>query len=141
MVQEDSSQAWLGTGWSFPPDFDRRSNTLAMVSQEEDIRQSLEILMSTTPGERVMNPSYGCGLRSLTFENVSESTLTEIKDVVDRAVLFFEPRIRVDNIDVDAENIYDGLVTIYLYYTVRITNTRSNMVYPFYFREGEGPLA
>ena len=97
--------------------------------------------MSTTPGERVMNPSYGCGLRSLTFENVSESTLTEIKDVVDRAVLFFEPRIRVDNIDVDAENIYDGLVTIYLYYTVRITNTRSNMVYPFYFREGEGPLA
>ena len=140
MVQRESSRAWLGTGWSFPPDFDRRSNTLAMVSEDEDIRQSLEILMSTSPGERVMNPTYGCGLKSLTFENISESTLTEIRDLVDRAILFFEPRSSVNNIDVNVESIYDGLITIHLHYTVRITNTRTNMVYPFYFREGEGSV-
>ncbi len=141
MAEGDTGRAWQGTGWSFPPDFDWRSNSVTMVSEDEDIKQSLEILMSTAPGERVMNPSYGCGLKSLTFENISESTLTEIRDVIDRAVLFFEPRIKVDNIDIDVESIYDGVITIHLYYTIRKTNTRGNMVYPFYFREGEGPLS
>ena len=141
MADGKTGQGWQGTGWSFPPNFDWRSNSVSMVSEDEDIKQSLEILMSTSPGERVMNPSYGCGLKLLTFENISESTLTEIKDIIDRAVLFFEPRIRVNSIDVDVESIYDGWITIYLYYTIRRTNTRSNIVYPFYFREGEGPSA
>lgn len=135
----DSARAWLGTGWSFPPDFNRHARDVTMVSEEEDIRQSLEILLSTAPGERIMNPAYGCGLKLLTFENINESTLTEIQDVIERAVLFYEPRIRVDTIEVDVENIYQGIITIHLDYTIRITNSRANMVYPFYFQEGTGP--
>ena len=110
-----------------------------MVSEDEDIRQSLWILLSTLPGERIMNPAYGCGLHSLTFENINESTVTEIRDVVDRAVLFFEPRIRVDRIEVDVEEVYGGLINVRLDYTIRITNSRNNLVYPFYFQEGAGP--
>ncbi len=127
---------FLGTGWSFPPQFNRRTQEVTMVSQDEDIRESLEILLSTSPGERVMNPAYGCGLKLMIFENISESTITEITDVIERAILFFEPRITLDSIDVNTEDMYGGLIKIQLNYTIRTTNSRSNMVYPFYFQEG-----
>lgn len=109
-----------------------------MVSEDDDIQESLRVLFTTAPGERVMNPAYGCGLKLLIFENISESTVTEIKDVTERAILFFEPRIYLNRIDVTTEDLYDGIVNLTINYTVRSTNNRSNMVFPFYFREGAG---
>lgn len=131
-------KAFLGRGWSFPPEFNRSSGEVNMVSEDEDIEESLSILLSTVPGERVMNPAYGCGLKLLIFENISESTVTEIKDVIERAILFFEPRIKLINIDINTEDLYDGEIKLLINYTVRATNNRRNMVYPFYFREGAG---
>ena len=61
---------------------------------------------------------------------------SEIKDLVERAILFFETRITLDGIEVLAEEVNDGLIQIQLEYTIRTTNTRSNFVYPFYFQEG-----
>jgi phage baseplate assembly protein W len=87
-----------------------------------------------------MDPSYGCGLKSIIFDNVGESTIAEIRDMIERAVLFFEPRITLNSIEVNTEDIYNGLIKIQLKYTVRATNSRSNMVYPFYFREGTNIL-
>jgi phage baseplate assembly protein W len=136
MTMTTIDQTFLGTGWSFPPEFERRAKVVKMSSDEDDIRESLKILLSTSPGERVMQPTYGCGLKALIFENMSESTLTEIKDVIERAVLFFEPRINLEGIEVNTDGIYDGLIKIQLDYTIRTTNTRSNMVYPYYFLEG-----
>ena len=98
-----------------------------MVAEEEDIRESLTILLSTAPGERTMYPEYGCGLKLLVFENISESTITEITDVIERAVLFFEPRLTLDWVEVDTETMYDGLLKIQLTYTIRATNSRRNM--------------
>jgi hypothetical protein len=106
-----------------------------MVSEDDDIRESLRILMSTFPGERVMQPTYGCGLRELVFENITESVKTEIRDRIERAILFFESRIVLNRIGLDPALIYDGLLRIEIDYTIRATNSRSNMVYPFYFRE------
>ena len=83
-----------------------------------------------------MQPAYGCGLHGMVFENIIESTITEIRDVVERAVLFFEPRINLESVEVDTENVHAGRIDIKLDYTVRKTNTRSNAVYPFYFIEG-----
>ncbi|MFQ6026086.1 MAG: GPW/gp25 family protein [Dehalococcoidia bacterium] len=131
-----SNREWLGRGWGFPPEFDRRSREVNMVSAETDIAQSLEILLSTAPGERVMNPTYGCGLRALVFEIISETTITQIRDAIERAVLFFEPRIKLNNIEVDAAEAFRGLLRIRLNYTIKTTNSRSNIVYPFYFQEG-----
>ena len=90
-----------------------------------------------------MYPEFGCGLRSLVFANITSSTITEIKDLIESAVLFFEPRITLDNIDVDTGDIPRGLLRIRLEYTIRTTNSRSNMVYPFYVLEGTniGPLS
>ncbi|KQV85605.1 GPW/gp25 family protein [Rhizobacter sp. Root1221] len=127
---------FLGTGWAFPPSFDWRTKEAVLVSQVEDIEQSLHILLSTTPGERVMQPSYGCGIRRMVFENINDSTITEIKDIVSKAVLFFEVRITLHEIDIDATDVYEGVVRLKLDYTVRTTNTRTNIVYPLYLREG-----
>ena len=109
-----------------------------MVSEDQDIQESLRVLFTTAPGERVMNPAYGCGLKLLLFENISESTVTEIRDVTERAILFFEPRISVNSVQVTTEDLYDGIINLSIDYTVRATNNRSNMVFPFYFREGAG---
>ena len=129
-------KTFLGTGWSFPPEFQGQAKAVKMVSDEEDIRHSLWILLSTAPGERTMQPAYGCGLRTLVFESISASVCTEMQDMIERAILFFEPRITLDRIVVGAERITQGLIEIELTYTIRTTNTRSNMVYPFYFLEG-----
>jgi phage baseplate assembly protein W len=134
----DNSKAFLGVGWSFPPEFHKYADRLdvKMVDEEEDIRESLRILLSTRPGERVMQPDYGCGLHTMVFENLDESTVTELKDIIERAVLFYEPRITLEGIDVNAEDELEGRLKIQLNYTVRKTNTRSNIVYPFYYLEG-----
>jgi phage baseplate assembly protein W len=134
----DVDKAFLGVGWSFPPEFHKRADALGvkMVAEEDDIGESLRILLSTNPGERVMQPSYGCGLKAMVFAAINERTITELKDIIERAVLFFESRITLEDIDVNTEDALDGILKIQLNYSVRKTNTRSNIVYPFYFREG-----
>ena len=136
MEDINNSPAWLGRGWAFPPEFDPRAGGVTLVTAAEDITQSLEILLATAPGERVMNPSYGCGLRALVFENINEGTITQVRDTIQRAVLFFEPRIILDSVSVDVTDVYRGLMRIQLDYTIKSTNSRGNIVYPFYFQEG-----
>jgi phage baseplate assembly protein W len=130
-----ADQSFLGTGWSFPPEFDPVARKSRMVSADEDIRESLRILLSTAPGERVMNPSFGCGLKTRVFDTVSASMITEVKDMVERAILFYEPRITLNGIDVVVRDALGGILDIDIRYTVRSTNTRSNMVYPFHYLE------
>lgn len=129
-------KTFLGTGWGFPPEFSKRSKVVKMVSVDDGIRESLRILLLTSPGERIMRPDYGCGIKSLVFDNMSENTITQMKDMIERAILFFEPRITLQHIEVNIEYMYEGLVTIHFDYMIRTTNSRSNMVFPFYFREG-----
>ena len=131
-MSQDNS--FLGTGWSFPPEFSRRGK-VSMVSAEEDIKQSLLILLSTSPGERVMQPTFGCGLKHHIYENIDESTITILKDLITRAILFFEPRVTVESIDVSSEDYREGKVQLNIVYRVRSTNNRYNLVYPFYIHE------
>ena len=127
-------KSFLGSGWSFPPEFGKQG--VSMVSAEEDIQQSLIILLGTAPGERIMQPTFGCGLKNKVFDSLNESTAAQIKDLVQRAILFFEPRISVEKIDIREEDARDGRVLLDIRYIVRTTNSRHNMVYPFYLREG-----
>lgn len=124
--------SYLGTGWSFPPAFDARGRQAVLVSDAEDIQQSLRILLSTTPGERVMHPTFGCNLRRLVYEIVDANLLTEIHDVVTKAVLYFEPRIVLNELLIDTDELYNGVLHLKLDYTIRSTSTRSNLVYPLY---------
>jgi len=111
-----------------------------MKSDAEDVREALWILLSTKPGERIMHPAYGCGLHQMIFESINESTVTEIKDLVERAVLFYEPRVTLQNVSVDTTEANQGLLRITLDYVISTTNNRSNMVYPFYIGEGSNVL-
>jgi len=129
-------KSFLGRGWGFPLEFDPLSKAVKISSEEEDIAESLRILLATRPGERVMQPSYGCGLHALVFDSVNERMISELRETVERAILFFEQRIELERVDVDSGQSYDGLLQIRVYYTIRSTNTRSNIVYPFYFQEG-----
>lgn len=129
-----TDQSFLGTGWGFPPEFSKRG--ARMVSAEEDIRESLHILLSTAPGERVMQPTFGCGLKKQMFENLTEGSAAILRDLIQRAILFFEPRITVEKIEIRDENLNEGVIGISIDYWVRATNSRHNMVYPFYLSEG-----
>ena len=129
-------KSFIGKGWAFPPEFDKHSEENKMSHEEEDIRESLNILLSTNPGERVMHPAFGCGIKSLVFDSIKVSTITILKDMIKKAILFFEPRIDLETIDVNTNQINEGLLMINIYYIIRTTNSRSNMVYPYYFIEG-----
>lgn len=106
-----------------------------MISDEDDIRSSLQILLSTTVGERRMQPRYGCNLQKLVFEPSDATLQAYIKDLVRTAILYFEPRIILDNLTLEASPL-EGRIEIVLTYTVAATNTRYNLVYPFYIAEG-----
>ena len=132
----EDNGSFLGTGWSFPPSFRGKARTAALSVAEDDIEESLNILMGTSPGERLLAPDYGCPLKAMQFEIFDSSTITEITDRVKRAILFHEPRIRVNAIQVALEGEGEGTITLTIDYTVRATNNRSNRVYPFHFLEG-----
>lgn len=140
MAELSSDRAFLGTGWGFPPAFQKHTAHVQMVSEADDIRGSLWILFSTTPGERLMHPTYGCPLKALVFENFTTTTETELRDVIARAILFFEPRISLEAIHFDTTEMYHGLLRIHLAYRIRAINSRHNLVYPFYYRDGTNVL-
>lgn len=127
--------SFLGRGWSFPPTFMRGEHSVVMVDEEEDIRQSLMILLSTIKGERVMNPDYGANMEELLFEPLNVSLASRMSERIEKAILFFEPRIKTNdvNFSLDKEN---GLIEIRIDYTIIATNNRRNVVYPYYLNEG-----
>ena len=134
-----SDPGFLGTGWAFPPGFDTRSRAATLVAGAQDVRESLRILMLTHPGERVMHPTYGCGLRRLVFEQVTSSLLTEIRSMIERAVMLFEPRVELEAVHFDTSALQDGELRIRLDYWLRSSNTRDNLVFPLYMN-GQSPI-
>lgn len=107
-----------------------------MVSAEEDIRQSLEILLGTALGERAMRHDYGSNLRKLLFEPLNNTLKTRIKSIVETAIWTYEPRIKINKIDLQQEDEFLGKVELRIDYLIISANTRQNFVYPFYLKEG-----
>jgi hypothetical protein len=126
---------FLGTGWSFPPTFSKGAHTVATTSGEEDIRRSLEILLSTARGERVMLPEYGCNLEELLFEPINTGLQTLLFERIRTAILYYEPRIETEAIELNTDRVTEGVVLIEIAYRIRTTNSRYNFVYPFYKNE------
>lgn len=124
---------FIGTGWSFPPEF--AMGSLKMSSGAIDIQESLFILLSTKPGERFLHPEFGCDLDVLLFEPIDLDLEQRLEAMIRKAILLFEARITVDNIVFDFQR-ENGVVNIDVQYTIRTTNTRTNIVYPFYLTEG-----
>jgi phage baseplate assembly protein W len=134
-----ANKDFLGTGWSFPPTFDQLGYTVDMVSNDQDIHESLWILFSTKLGERVMVPDYGTGLWKTIFRILTTTLMSQMKSMVKQAILNWEPRVDVNEVQVQPDADVAGLVLINVTYTVRKTNSRSNIVYPFYLTEATIP--
>jgi len=127
---------FLGRGWSFPPTFDRNISGVEMLEEADDIASSLEILLSTLQGERVMLPQYGCNLDELLFEGLDTRMKTLLADKIESAVLYHEPRIELENVILSENDDVGGVVTISIDYRVKTTNSRFNLVFPYYLQEG-----
>jgi len=125
-------QQFLGRGWAFPVTFGNQGRAVTVAEAEEDIHQSLEILLSTHVGERVLNPTFGWKRDSLMFEPVSTSFAAYLAKEIETAILFFEPRVKLNAVNFEREPDQEGLILIRIDYTIKTTNTRTNLVYPFY---------
>lgn len=129
-------KSFLGTGWSFPPAFDKTAGTVLMVSDIADIEESIRIILGTIRGERVMQPEFGCNLHKLVFEVANSRLISELNHIIYHALLNYEPRISFINATVEDRTFQQGVLYIQLHFTIIATNTRHNMVYPFYLIEG-----
>ncbi len=140
---EETIKSFLGTGWAFPPTFEKDSGAVKLVSNEDDINESLNILLSTSLGERVMQPEYGCNLADYLFEPLSSSMIGFIKDRVEKAILIYEPRIIATKIEVTDDGSFDlieGKFIISVEYIIPGTNSRFNYVYDYYKNEALKPI-
>ncbi len=131
-----ANKSFLGKGWAFPPEFEESSCEVSMVEEDNDIQESLNILLGTVPGERIMVPEYGCDLNKYIFEELDNTLTTFIKDLITTAILNYEPRITLNKVKIEGTEALEGIMYITIDYTIIITNTRSNIVYPFYLQEG-----
>ena len=107
-----------------------------MLEQEADIASSLEVLLTTVRGERVMLPQYGCNLDELVFESLDTRMKTLMADKVESAILYHEPRIELENVRLNDTRELEGVVLIEVTYRVKSTNSRFNFVFPYYKLEG-----
>jgi Bacteriophage baseplate protein W len=135
----DERKAFLGRGWAMPVDLDPRTGLVASVAYEEDIRQSILIILETAPGERVMRPNFGCGIHELVFAAMDSTTLQRVRSTVEEALRRCEARIEVLGVNVDDAATSEGKLVVEVEYRVRRTNQLGNLVFPFYFREGGRP--
>lgn len=126
------SNAFIGTGWSFPPTFSAGGKALETTTGIEDIENSLHILLSTALKERVMQPTYGCNLDFMLFQSMDEHFKTYLAYLVRTAITYHETRIKADDIQVVNDGAVEGRVLIVINYTIRSTNTKLNFVFPFY---------
>lgn len=131
------SDKFFGRGWKFPITIDERGG-IALSEYEKKIRESILIILSTAKGERVMRPDFGCDIHDFAFSVINTSILTLIKSAVKEALLLWEPRIEVLDVETFTEKINDGILSIGINYKIRTTNTVFNIVYPFYLKSGGG---
>ncbi len=127
---------FLGTGWRFPITVNP-SGGLSWSTGERDIAESIWIVLSTAPGERVMEPEFGCGAHQLLFDNDTAATRAEIAHHVTTALVRFEPRIDVLDVQVDDAGASDiDALLVSVDYRIRANNALHNLVYPLYVTEG-----
>ncbi|MBS6397826.1 MAG: GPW/gp25 family protein [Clostridiales bacterium] len=136
----DDSRAFLGRGFAFPPEVDPVTGRFVMAESEEDIRQSIYIILMTRKGERAMLPEFGCNLQEYIFDIPDAAFERRLIREVEDALVDFEPRIRNVSVSVDKRKLSDGVVYLNIDYYIRATNNPNNLVFPYYLEEGTGEL-
>jgi hypothetical protein len=126
---------FLGVGWKFPLQV-TPTGAIATSSEEQKIEESILLILSTAPGERLMLPDFGCGIHDLVFAPNSSGTISQVVDLVRRSLTKYEPRIDVLDVSAQTADGQPNLLLIRVDYRVRDNNSMSNLVYPFFITEG-----
>lgn len=129
-----NTKSYLGNGLSFPLRVDARGQ-IALVSGNEDIEQSIRIILSTKPGERVMRPTFGCRAQELLFEPRSAATVSLLQEYVYQALRIWEPRIEVRQVRVINDDGQPGTLLAEIEYEIKAVHDTRSIVYPFYIAD------
>jgi phage baseplate assembly protein W len=129
------AKEFLGIGWKYPVNIDKNKK-IAISWYEEDIKESIRIILGTAKGERVMRPDFGCSIHDLVFAPINTTTVSQVENSVREALTIWEPRIELIEVKVSMEKADQGMLPVSIDYRVRTTNNRFNLVYPFYLKEG-----
>ncbi|MFC2005143.1 GPW/gp25 family protein [Chloroflexota bacterium] len=125
----------LGTGWSFPLRIDGRGG-ISLSQHENDIQESIRIILTTAKGERRMRPNFGCDIHTLIFAPNNATTWGLAAHYVEEALGWWEPRIEVTEIDPQPDPEDTARLLINIKYLIKTTNDARNIVYPFYLLGG-----
>jgi len=135
-IGKHNKKHFYGSGWSFPIAFTAGTYQLDLTEYVDNVNQSIKIILQTKKGERYLEPSLGSGLQEFFFRKMDETLKGEIKEKVSYALLINEPRITVQNVEVDFIDMELGQIQILINYLFNDTNTRHNYVFPFHLKEG-----
>lgn len=133
------SQEFLGTGWAFPfqsVPIDPNANQIARSSGEDDVHQAILIILGTAPGERVMRPDFGCRIHDYLFAPNTTRTASLVELAVEEALIRWEPRALLEQVTAEPDPLDPALLRVSIAYTIRATDSRFNLVYPFYLERG-----
>lgn len=134
MADDPNNKDFLGSGWAFP--IELSGGKVRMTHGEADVRRSIELILGTALGERVMRPQFGAAVQELVFSSQSSAAQQLATHFVRQALDRSEPRIRVDDVQATPDPQRDSVLLISIDYTIRSRNQRKNLVYPFYVNRG-----
>lgn len=133
---DEQEKSFLGLGWGFPPTFNKTKADVEMVSENDDIKESLQIYFATRFGERVMRSDYGCIIHDLAFKSSNTNALRSVEISLEKTIREFEPRIIVHNVNAARLDVEEGIINFTVDYEIQSTNVRDNIVFPYYINEG-----
>jgi phage baseplate assembly protein W len=134
-MADDTSKDVLGLGWSFPLRVDGRGG-ISLSRYDNDIEESIRIILSTAKGERHMRPNFGCDIHKCVFAPNNASTWGLAARYVEDALGWWEPRIEVTDVDPQPDPSDSSRLLITIKYRVKATNDARSIVYPFYLIAG-----
>jgi phage baseplate assembly protein W len=127
----DDTNAFIGAGWNLPIETDA-TGSIALTTGIDELEQAMYLVLATTPGERPMRPNFGCRLQEYVFAPVDMNTSSRMASDVRAALLQWEPRVSVGDVVVSPSDDAESTLWIDVSYTVKATNDRRNLVFPFY---------
>ena len=121
----------IGSGLVFPPRFAPQGG-LALITGVEELEQAIDIILMTSPGQRVMRPTFGSRLHELIFAPNNLETAVQATTYVKEALSMWEPRIKLLDVQARSDTQHDGRLLIDIQYEIKATHDRRSLVYPFY---------
>lgn len=123
------------TGWAFFPEIIDDARRINAITLREDIRESLQILFTTLPGERLAHPLYGCDLLQFVFKPINNSLITDMRNTIETAIQLYETRILLIEVDIRVNKEINHRIDIDIIYELNKTNSRFNMTIPFFLMD------